>query len=311
MQLAPSRLFRDPESMVQALQCVLRSAIAAKTGSAPEPASSEFACAINPATARLNRYNSEPDPQMPDTVSECLRRHWPDRDAATPEMPPNPDSHPIRLEQAAPFELQPQRSQVSPSLAGCGPADGSSANRTGGNLEPGNCAADLMTESPWTGSGQIATEFGGCFYLVNVVTRYLDVLQPDAETAPLGQGWRWLWSLIRQFDVILDAPLMQFLAEELALEDWQQLLQLSPGDNSVRLFRQLQRQHREIWNADLLLVPATINYTRSHLDCVFPLAAVNLPVRLAGLDIDPNWVPWLGRVVKFHYRQGPIPGKTI
>jgi hypothetical protein len=26
-------------------------------------------------------------------------------------------------------------------------------------------------------------------------------------------------------------------------------------------------------------------------------------IRRAGLDIDPGWVPWLGRVVSFHYRE--------
>ena len=26
-----------------------------------------------------------------------------------------------------------------------------------------------------------------------------------------------------------------------------------------------------------------------------------VPVRLAGLDINPGWLPWLGRVVQFHY----------
>jgi hypothetical protein len=29
--------------------------------------------------------------------------------------------------------------------------------------------------------------------------------------------------------------------------------------------------------------------------------AIRLPVRLAGLDINPGWLPWLGRVVSFHY----------
>jgi hypothetical protein len=28
-------------------------------------------------------------------------------------------------------------------------------------------------------------------------------------------------------------------------------------------------------------------------------------VRRLGLDIDPGWLPWFGRVVAFHYRQGP------
>jgi hypothetical protein len=33
----------------------------------------------------------------------------------------------------------------------------------------------------------------------------------------------------------------------------------------------------------------------------FDLAAADVRVRRSGLDIDPGWVPWLGRVVRFHY----------
>lgn len=47
--------------------------------------------------------------------------------------------------------------------------------------------------------------------------------------------------------------------------------------------------------------PALFAATPTHLDLVFPLSAVDLRVRLRALDTDPGWVPWLGRVVAFHY----------
>jgi len=28
---------------------------------------------------------------------------------------------------------------------------------------------------------------------------------------------------------------------------------------------------------------------------------VDIDIRRVGLDIDPGWVPWLGRTVTFHY----------
>jgi hypothetical protein len=43
--------------------------------------------------------------------------------------------------------------------------------------------------------------------------------------------------------------------------------------------------------------------TRTHVDVLFPLRAADARVRGAGLDIDPGWVPWLGRIVQFHYRE--------
>lgn len=36
-------------------------------------------------------------------------------------------------------------------------------------------------------------------------------------------------------------------------------------------------------------------------DLHLPTDAIDIAVRRAGLDIDPGWVPWLGRVIRFHY----------
>ena len=37
------------------------------------------------------------------------------------------------------------------------------------------------------------------------------------------------------------------------------------------------------------------------LDVRLDLADVDVDVRVAGLDVDPGWVPWLGAVVRFSY----------
>jgi hypothetical protein len=34
---------------------------------------------------------------------------------------------------------------------------------------------------------------------------------------------------------------------------------------------------------------------------------VDLRIRWAGLDLDPGWLPWLGRVVSFRYGQETLP----
>jgi len=51
----------------------------------------------------------------------------------------------------------------------------------------------------------------------------------------------------------------------------------------------------------LLLRRGQLYVTSSHIDLVMPLANVSLPVRVAGLDFDPGWLPAFGRVVRFHY----------
>ena len=51
----------------------------------------------------------------------------------------------------------------------------------------------------------------------------------------------------------------------------------------------------------LLLVPGRLYVTASHVDLVMGLDDMSLPVRVAGLDFDPGWLPDFGRVVQFHF----------
>jgi hypothetical protein len=46
---------------------------------------------------------------------------------------------------------------------------------------------------------------------------------------------------------------------------------------------------------------ARVFVTVTHLDVVFVLAELPIPIRLAGLDRDPGWVPAAGRFIRFHY----------
>ena len=55
---------------------------------------------------------------------------------------------------------------------------------------------------------------------------------------------------------------------------------------------------------DLIRRPAYIATTKTHLDLTFPFSQLDIRVRMAGLDINPGWVPWLGRVFQFHYVGG-------
>ena len=56
--------------------------------------------------------------------------------------------------------------------------------------------------------------------------------------------------------------------------------------------------------AAVLRVPGLVHHSRTHVDVVMDLEAISLPVRLAGLDRDPGWVPRLGRVVAFVFTPG-------
>jgi hypothetical protein len=45
-----------------------------------------------------------------------------------------------------------------------------------------------------------------------------------------------------------------------------------------------------------------VRLTRADLDVTLPMDSVDIRIRRVGLDIDPGWIPWFGRVVRFHYR---------
>lgn len=47
--------------------------------------------------------------------------------------------------------------------------------------------------------------------------------------------------------------------------------------------------------------PAWITATPTHVDVVLRLDDVDLRLRRLGLDADPGWVPWFGRIVAFHF----------
>jgi len=56
--------------------------------------------------------------------------------------------------------------------------------------------------------------------------------------------------------------------------------------------------------ARAFLLPGGLALSRTHLDVVFGLDQVDLRFRRLGLDLDPGWMPGLGRVVSFHFVAG-------
>lgn len=51
----------------------------------------------------------------------------------------------------------------------------------------------------------------------------------------------------------------------------------------------------------LVIRQGIVIHTRTHFDLFLDAGLTDISIRKAGLDIDPGWVFWLGRVVQFHY----------
>jgi hypothetical protein len=47
--------------------------------------------------------------------------------------------------------------------------------------------------------------------------------------------------------------------------------------------------------------PGHIRATRTHLEVVMPQSAIDMRIRKAAIDVNPGWLPWLGKVVSFEY----------
>lgn len=72
-------------------------------------------------------------------------------------------------------------------------------------------------------------------------------------------------------------------------------------DNFVRAIGRYLRCNTRMNLRTLIQRQAYVAITRTHLDITTHLQQLDIRVRSAGLDIDPGWVSWLGRVVQFHY----------
>jgi len=59
---------------------------------------------------------------------------------------------------------------------------------------------------------------------------------------------------------------------------------------------------RKSFVLDLIRRQGRLYVSSTHVDLVMDLEQASMPVRLAGLDANPGWVPELGRVITFHYR---------
>ncbi|WP_394788165.1 hypothetical protein [Rhodoferax sp.] len=74
-----------------------------------------------------------------------------------------------------------------------------------------------------------------------------------------------------------------------AAGDWLSVARLAAAREARLPLRSLLRRRGVAW----------VSWTRIDID--FPAAAVDVRIRRAGFDIDPGFVPWLGRIVHFHY----------
>ncbi len=75
----------------------------------------------------------------------------------------------------------------------------------------------------------------------------------------------------------------------------------SPLDAWLVAVRRWVRREIRMGLLALICRRGRVLVSRSHLEIGFALDQADVRLRRQGLDVNPGWVPWLGRVVQFHY----------
>ncbi|WP_300317841.1 hypothetical protein [Accumulibacter sp.] len=145
--------------------------------------------------------------------------------------------------------------------------------------------------------GDLATAAGGLLFLVPLLTR-LGVVAWLAEDAARIDLPRRLFATLLQRLPITDADPAWWLCGGPPARD-----RPAVGDalHWLGRCRRHLRLQVGIGLHSLVCRPARITLTATHVDVRQAIDDVDLRVRRAGLDLDPGWVPWLGRVLRFHY----------
>jgi hypothetical protein len=150
------------------------------------------------------------------------------------------------------------------------------------------------------------TRQGGLFYLLNFLNReeVQALLAATKENCRFPSGWGWLLRLGQELSLDQTDPVAIFLARQMGLAGVEELdlLPALPARNEILDLARRWYGPGDLWNSRLLELDARVHFTPSHVDWYAPVKSIRLAVRLAGLDINPGWLPWLGRVVTFYYR---------
>jgi hypothetical protein len=165
--------------------------------------------------------------------------------------------------------------------------DGPSLAETAGPPAPAMEQLRAAQFSAWQN-----TDFAGLYYLAVALQRLGAAGRASSGAAAVHVLVRLAhWSGAAESDPVL-APL---LAAELPPVDEGQIALWS---RAVR--RYLRRRLRLRWMTAISR-PGRISWTRTHIDVAFDVGQADVRIRRAGLDINPGWVLWLGRVLSFHY----------
>ena len=214
-----------------------------------------------------------------------------------------------------PVAPSPDRSEEPPSLtAEVGASLASTGGRDTGDATAADASPDVAPrEEMGEATGEATarqemrtppetwTEVGGLWFLVRVFGTVRGDLQLPMTESVFGDFPRHVlarWA--SQVGVPEDDPAWQLLQPSDELTDaW--AVRLAEVVAAGESWLQTALPQRDAPLASVVWRPARLLVSRTHLDVWFTLDQADVELRRLGLDLDPGWVPWLGRIVSFHY----------
>lgn len=149
----------------------------------------------------------------------------------------------------------------------------------------------------------------GFLYLLNWLRNYPALVNLPVPLSP----WLWIAQLYAECCSVWQLPpdksLQQLLVEISGLDDIElhQATNLFPTAEvrAARMYLQARLEKFQIDDYSWVNVPARVWVEQGYIQIYIHEACVRLALRLAGLDINPGWVPVLGRVIQFHFGHYP------
>ncbi len=218
-----------------------------------------------------------------------------DRFAEPPFAPSPADAR----EAESPAILTPPARQAGADAPGPAPAGPATVEDEASPPSAAEPRSEAHAETEASGEA-IVTDWGGVFFLVNALRRLNIAARLEALGEEAPSGWRLLLDLGALFGLPGEEPLSLFFerqdfdarAPELLLDE------LAAGLESLYA-------PRGPWPFPARRL-ARLRADETHVDVDFLAETIDIDIRLAGLDLNPGWTPWLGRVVAFHYPKLPI-----
>ena len=154
---------------------------------------------------------------------------------------------------------------------------------------------DALSENAYRCLGE-PTDGAGLYFLLNAL-RYLGLAEMGCSPGSLA---RFFQRLARHTGIKEGDPILLWIAHTLEGRELEAVDERLLRTWIRKVRRWCWRNGRIGWREVVRrLGPVTL--TPTDLDVTLFLDSVDIRIRRIGLDLDPGWLPWFGRVVRFHY----------